>query len=831
MIAVWLCALVLAGADGVLAEGDGVLAGGDGRVVALDGDDPGASRTAREALLGTEGAERARSAQALLEDFDSRPTGPRRRRASLLAELAGPDQLPRVVELLHDLDPRVRGSWITLLARPDLPTDDLGPRVTALATLAGKDPNADLRGRALEALGAFDAAPAVEALADLISTLPAPDRALATLALPATPRSADLVRRLVEDGFRAELDLRTPPDVLAAALPLHGRLLAEAKRGGERVAEAAPLVLGLRHADPRVRVAAGAAFDRLLSRLRELGEAERALRVLDGLAEAGFDPRRVHYQRARLALFPGADPAAARSAARAMRDGLEGLRAGARQDALAGGDFGKAGLWLFRSHYLEAMSDLALDHPDRARQALIAARQALDGVLSGRGDLDNEAARLDYVETLNQRALVEVGLALVELAGGREPGSPEVLALTRAAHQLTIEAQGTRARVTGEALTGWDALLDADLSPYHLLFTGESHPGLSIRRAIELQRALGRALAAVAPAEMPGFEPLVGVAPGIADPLVDVERRALLEEAALGRLEGLSELVDRLTERLMRRGGRGWEVPEEQLEQLNRLDRRRQILQMEWSSGERDKSLRELRVPGSQALWLARDLREEGRGAEARQVARKLQSDLDAQGISRWWYYHGQSLLVRADLVIGSAYTDEDEPLKAEQALQGAVDRLEGLERQLSENGAGAGALAPYRALRATALVSLAVNANVKLGDVEGALSYYEQAYELRQDDFMTVLLACYRARSGRDREARDLLRTIRPGPQTWYNIACTYALLGDTKSALDWLEYELQENHASEASRDRQRAWAAGDPDLASLRGDPRFERLVKVR
>ncbi|MEL6712591.1 MAG: hypothetical protein AAFP86_02385, partial [Planctomycetota bacterium] len=142
--------------------------------------------------------------------------------------------------------------------------------------------------------------------------------------------------------------------------------------------------------------------------------------------------------------------------------------------------------------------------------------------------------------------------------------------------------------------------------------------------------------------------------------------------------------------------------------------------------------------------------------------------------------------------------------------------------------GASTAQLETVRQLLATALVSLAVNANVRLGDPAKAEQYYERAYALRRDEFMRALLACYRARAGRGDEARALLRTIRPGPGTWYNLACTHALLGETDRALELLAEELRKNHATEESRARQAEWAAGDPDLASLRGDARFERLV---
>ena len=164
-------------------------------------------------------------------------------------------------------------------------------------------------------------------------------------------------------------------------------------------------------------------------------------------------------------------------------------------------------------------------------------------------------------------------------------------------------------------------------------------------------------------------------------------------------------------------------------------------------------------------------------------------------------------------------------------ALEKAVERLRSIEDQLEENGAGPATLRPYRLLRSTALVSLAVNANVKLSDPDAALGYYEEAYSLRQDDFMRVLLACYRARSGRGVEARALLREVRPGPATWYNLACTHALLGDTTRALDYLEAELTLNHGSLESANRQREWAAEDPDLANLRAEERFKRLIAVR
>jgi len=136
---------------------------------------------------------------------------------------------------------------------------------------------------------------------------------------------------------------------------------------------------------------------------------------------------------------------------------------------------------------------------------------------------------------------------------------------------------------------------------------------------------------------------------------------------------------------------------------------------------------------------------------------------------------------------------------------------------------------AMIRGMRSDALLSLAVNANVRLDDQEKALAYFEEAYELDQSRFMRVLLACYRARSGKREEAYAVLRTVQPTPALYYNLACTYALLGELDTALDFLRRELEENHRGEGSRRRQKDWARVDPDLRALQDDERFQRLVR--
>ena len=63
-------------------------------------------------------------------------------------------------------------------------------------------------------------------------------------------------------------------------------------------------------------------------------------------------------------------------------------------------------------------------------------------------------------------------------------------------------------------------------------------------------------------------------------------------------------------------------------------------------------------------------------------------------------------------------------------------------------------------------------------------------------------------------------LRPDRPIP--WYNLACSYALLGMTDRAFEALERALRLGYGHIHHLRR-------DPDLKSLRRDPRFARLLR--
>ncbi len=58
--------------------------------------------------------------------------------------------------------------------------------------------------------------------------------------------------------------------------------------------------------------------------------------------------------------------------------------------------------------------------------------------------------------------------------------------------------------------------------------------------------------------------------------------------------------------------------------------------------------------------------------------------------------------------------------------------------------------------------------------------------------------------------------------PSILYNVACAYALMGQSDAAIDCLEKSTVRN-------DFFKGWAEHDSDLDSLRGDPRFQALLK--
>jgi adenylate cyclase len=107
------------------------------------------------------------------------------------------------------------------------------------------------------------------------------------------------------------------------------------------------------------------------------------------------------------------------------------------------------------------------------------------------------------------------------------------------------------------------------------------------------------------------------------------------------------------------------------------------------------------------------------------------------------------------------------------------------------------------------------------------ALDLIERHVALNPDDHRSLymgsaMLAALGRREQAIEWAEAALRARENDPQTLYNVGCTYAVLGDTERALDLLE-----SSCDNGWYDRQ--WLEHDSDLAILRSNPRFERLLE--
>jgi tetratricopeptide (TPR) repeat protein len=740
------------------------------------------------------------------------------RRAAVLAlgDLGDAEALARALAWLEDPDAGVRGAVVVRLGAARPGSEAAGRRVAILAALAGEDPAAAVREAALEALATV-AAEDPEAASSLAGLARALDpegrrRAAALLAGELQLRSATARARLVEEvrGSARPGGEPLPADVLAAWLPAYGARLAEEPTGGEDAGGRAPLVLGLTSPEPAVRRAAEDGLERLLDRLRELERHERAERLLARLAEDGVEARPLVHARVRGWLAEGGVPPTA---------ALEG----ARRLGRGRGDDGPVedALWRARGAQLEAAALLALDRADAALAALDRAADLYDGLLARRLDGGGLAGASVQRELGQARAVVEFTRAFALAAGGAAGDDLALLARLREAHLHLLRAQRV-ATAAGLAVSqGLEPLLVGELGPQRLVFAARPHAAWPRTRALELQARLGRALATVAPREMPGFEPFEGLPEALSDPLADPARRALLEDLGRAELEALERRFDELRiERLKRPDQPGLE---REVALVGFALRR---LREELRDRPLEARYHDLRLPSAAALLLADALRGEDRPQEALELVERMRDALE-EGELRQRYAWATRLAARAELSIGGSLSDADRPEEAEERLLAGLELLEGLRTFHLEREAQAVA-AELDDERADALVSLAVNANVKARDPERALGFFERAYALRQDDFMRVLLACYRARSGRAEEARALVEDLPESPRSYYNLACTHALLGEVGEALRYLELDLTTNRPSRAALERQKAWARRDPDLASLREDPRFEVLT---
>jgi len=684
--------------------------------------------------------------------------------------------------------------------------DNPGPEqeiATALARVAVEDDDPEVRRACIEALGRRGDTASLATLAELVRNLPLREQVLATRSLGDTPAGRTLAWELL--GGLLESDAAAAP--WAELMRIGSKSLAE---GGARTwtsAELSPFARLSRSADPSVSDSVLLAVDALLAVLEQTS-GRRALSFLDALEEAGYRADLVADHTCDVGLLLGETEAVV-EAAQALSDGSF-LEVDAASQARGLGYLATA---RFIVGEYEAAADLFLKQRDVA--GALSLRP-----LTGRSDLALRSVAAQLAAT------AEVGLALSKLANGTPAGDPEVLGAVRRAHVLALRSHALGARADQGVYVSLDFLFGTHPAPWRALEGPRPLPGLDRDDALRWRRELLATFATVAPEEVPGITPLaVEDFPSTAG---DPERLGLVFEILDAKEQRLGERLREARQRFSRLSAIGESDPEldadiERLvQEVRNLGVQRRLTNEEL--------LPFVRRPSTVALSLAINLREEGRLREARALLESFLEEMETGGLLRRSYWAIQ-WAAQAETSLGSCLCDEDLPLDAERYFLRAVERLEDLENEYASRGISPAAYRNITSMRAGTLISLAVNANVRLGDPDRALGYFERAYELRQDSFATVLLACYRARSGREAEARVALARVVPEPILYYNLACTHALLGDTTRALSFLELELSINHTTRGARERQKAWARDDPDLRSLREDLRFQELTSER
>ena len=708
---------------------------------------------------------------------------------------------------------------------------DTGLRADALATRAVVDPDAGVREASLAGLENLEGREAPAALARLTRELPVSEAVRAVEALSQSTFGATLALELLESGLLvqgthsgnggASAQSSSKADPLAPAVIV--ALLGGVDRAidGSSVATVSQILLLARvHSDPAVRAAAGTALDAAIGRLGARGSDAEVAALLDSLGGAAWDRDELLVRRSLYLIGRGVR----------LEEALQGARVvQSRTKGLAGYE---ARRWRFFGCYLEAAALLALGRAGETNDSLMRASFVLDGLGMERMDLLPDllvpsvvsAARAS--EVLSLRGLVELMAATCLMAEGQSPSASRVLGHLRSAHEYSLWAQLREAAVdTNAGISGFDSVLDSELGPRRLVLSAPENPnwsGTKRNAGLDLLLNLGAASRAVVGDELPGFRPPANA---------PLDRLIESDPQRFQLLIGIRPAQLQAVRRALRSTWDGGEM------QMLELQRRALTAAIERDEELDWKELDGLRLPSIFALLLAGDLRAEDRSDDAAVLCEQLLVDLEAGGSLEQGAW-GAWLGARVQIALGGSLSDAGRPREAVEVLEEAVLSLEAVENTLLERKRAEqdprlipmheAQIEQTRGLRSEALVGLAVTSNVRLGDPATALGYFERAYELQQTDFMKGLLACYRARFGAEQEARALLRTLEPDRPVYYNMACAYALLGDTTRALELLRRELEENHFTPGSLARQKRWAKGDPDLANLWDDARFLKLV---
>ena len=714
--------------------------------------------------------------------------------------------LQGVDELIEDLQgANVAAQEISIEALASA-LDHPGPSdliADALSLQAKESDESLIRRASLKALGRRGDAASLEALSGLISALPPSEALQAVTALGATPSGRARAWEYLL-GALGGIGERAP---LVALLEVGTVSLVEGGRSTWTQLELSPLVRLYSHPDPSVRRGVLLGINAALEVLDGAAES-RAIAFLEAIEESGLNSAPLLGTRVELALLLG-ETSQQESAARLLAESTS-----LEMDLLSAvRGYGYLGTARFiDGDYKEAVR-LFLDQRDLAASL---SRRPLSGDANYR--LREQAARFT--------ARAEASVALSRLADGADADSDLILSGLRRAHAAALNSHELGVRSSGGYSSSLNLLFSAQTTPWDALGRPGVLRGLTLQGAVRLQRTLLSALATVAPEELPGLSSSLGL-------------KAQAISADSGRLALIEEIVGAKEERLLRR----WEEAVSRAQKRALSGENDVAGETEFQSLQREsdglKKMRQLkgkellyavRTPCTVALTFAASLRGRGEIAEAKEVLERFLGDVEEAG-TLTDYVWPVELAAQAEMQLGSCLCDEDLPGEAERVFLRAVGRLEDLERLFISRGVSPASYPSIGNLLSATLISLAVNANVRLHDSERALEYFERAYELRQDDFATVLLACYRARSGQEVAAREALARVPPSSNLYYNLTCAHALLGDKARALSFLEQELRMNHSTEGARERQRAWARDDPDLAALRSEPRFKELTSKR